>query len=140
MMVDDQDLPVAAVLPKASNHTLAPIGNTDPATGPAKRIRPCVNRVGQDMMDGVINRQLPNQAAPSLIPSFQTASKRPPNDGHCDTVSAKRAISGVRARAEISESRSCPSPRHSLRKWPQDAAVIWAQALSLMSGMVGISS
>ena len=32
---------------------------------------------------------------PSLIPSFQTTSKRPPNDGHCDTVSANRAISGV---------------------------------------------
>src|SRR5271166_1147911 len=63
MMVDDQDLPVAAVLSKAPNHTLAPIGNTDPTTGPAKRIRPCVNRIGQDMMDGVVNRQLPNQAA-----------------------------------------------------------------------------
>ena len=63
MMIDDQDLPVAAVLSKAPDHTLAPIGNTDPATGPAKRIRPCVNRVGQDMMDGVVNRQLPNQAA-----------------------------------------------------------------------------
>src|SRR3954447_26366724 len=63
MMIDDQDLPVAAVLSKASDHTLAPIGNTDPATGPPKRIRPGVNWVGQDMMDGVVNRQLPNQAA-----------------------------------------------------------------------------
>jgi hypothetical protein len=32
--------------------------------------------------------------APSLIPSFQTSSKSPLNDRHCDTVSAKRAISG----------------------------------------------
>src|SRR4051795_5585429 len=66
MMVDDQDLPVAAVLSKAPNHTLAPIGNTDPATGPAERIRPGVNRVGQDMMDGIVNRQFPNQAAPII--------------------------------------------------------------------------
>ena len=66
MVVDDQDLPVAAVLSKASNHTLAPIGDADPATGPAKCIRPGVNRVGEDMMDGVVNRQFPNQTA-SLI-------------------------------------------------------------------------
>src|SRR4051812_32252946 len=66
MMVDDQDLPVAAVLSKAPNHTLAPIGNTDPATGPAERIRPGVNRVGEDMMDGVVNRQFPNQTAPII--------------------------------------------------------------------------
>src|SRR5271167_119330 len=63
MVIDDQDLPVAAVLSKATNHTLAPIGNTDPAMGPAKRIRPGVYRVGQDMMDGVVDRQLPNEAA-----------------------------------------------------------------------------
>src|SRR5271157_3723245 len=63
MMIDDQDLPVAAVLSKAPNHTLAPIGNTDPATGPAKRICPGVNRVGQDMMDCVVNWQLPDEAA-----------------------------------------------------------------------------
>ena len=63
MVIDDQDLPVATVLSKAPNHTLAPVSNTDPATGPAKRIRPCVNRVGQDMMDRVVNRQLPNEAA-----------------------------------------------------------------------------
>ena len=66
MVIDDQDLPVATVLSKAPNHTLAPIGNTDPATGPAKRIRPGVNRVGQDMMDGVVNRQLPNEVAPII--------------------------------------------------------------------------
>lgn len=63
MMIDDQDLPVAAVLSKATNHTLAPIDNTDPTMGPAKRIRPRVNRVGQDMMDCVVNGQLPNEAA-----------------------------------------------------------------------------
>src|ERR1700690_4449838 len=63
MMIDDQDLPVAAVLSKAPDHTLAPISNTDPATGPAKRIRSCVYRVGQDMMDSVVNRQLRNHAA-----------------------------------------------------------------------------
>ena len=63
MVIDDQDLPFATVLSKAPNHTLAPISNTDPATAPAKRIRPGVNRVGQDMMDGVVNRQFPNQAA-----------------------------------------------------------------------------
>src|SRR5271165_2840647 len=66
MVIDDQDLPVATVLSKAPNHTLAPVSNTDPATGPAKRIRPCVNRVGQDMMDGVVNRQFPNEAAPII--------------------------------------------------------------------------
>ena len=64
MMVDDQDLPVDAVLSKAPNHTLTTIGDTDPATGPAERIRPGIDRVGQNMMDGIVNRQLPNQAAP----------------------------------------------------------------------------
>ena len=63
MMVDDQDLPVAAVLSKAPNHTLTPIGDTDPATGAAKRVCSGVNRVGQNMMDCVVNGQLPNQAA-----------------------------------------------------------------------------
>ena len=63
MVVGDQDLPVAAVLSKAPDHTFAPIGNADPAPGPAKRVRPGINRVGQDMMDGVVNRQFPDQAA-----------------------------------------------------------------------------
>ncbi len=31
----------------------------------------------------------------SLIPSFQTTAKRPLKDRHCETVSAKRAMSGV---------------------------------------------
>jgi hypothetical protein len=31
----------------------------------------------------------------SLVPSFQTTSKRPLNDWHCGTVSAKRAMSGA---------------------------------------------
>src|SRR5882757_6769662 len=69
MVIDDQDLPAAVVLSKATNHMLAPIGNTDPAMGPAKRIRPCVNRVGQDMMDRVVDRQLPNEAT-SVIDSI----------------------------------------------------------------------
>src|SRR5215831_15923982 len=63
MVIDDQDLPVAADSSKATNHTLAPIGNTDPAMGPAKRIRPGVNRVGQDVVDRVVDGQLPNEAA-----------------------------------------------------------------------------
>jgi hypothetical protein len=63
MMVDNQDLPVAAVLSNALDYTLAPIGNTDPATCPAKRVRACVDRVCQDMVDGLLNRQLPSQAA-----------------------------------------------------------------------------
>src|ERR1700761_2150787 len=63
MVIDDQDLPVGASLSKAPNHALAPIGKTDPTTGPAKRVRPGINRVGQDMMDGVVNRQFPDQAA-----------------------------------------------------------------------------
>ncbi|MGD0108550.1 MAG: hypothetical protein ABSC06_31590 [Rhodopila sp.] len=33
-------------------------------------------------------------SVPSLIPSFQTASKSPLNDPHFDTISAKRAMSG----------------------------------------------
>jgi hypothetical protein len=49
MMVDDQNLP-AAVPSKATNHALAPVGNTDLAMGPAKRIRTGVNRVGQNMI------------------------------------------------------------------------------------------
>jgi hypothetical protein len=67
MMVDDQDLPVATVLSKVSNHTLAPIGDTDAATGPAKRIRPSVNRVGQDMMDGVVTGSFQSRLRPSSI-------------------------------------------------------------------------
>src|ERR1700759_2921374 len=63
MVSDDQGLPVAASLSKAPNHTLAPIGKTDPTTSPAKRIGPSINRVGQDMMEGVVDGQLPNQAA-----------------------------------------------------------------------------
>src|ERR1700742_283243 len=63
MVIDDKGLPVAASLSKDTNHALAPIDKTDPATGPAKRIRPSINRVGQDMMDGVVDGQLPNQAA-----------------------------------------------------------------------------
>ena len=66
MVFGDQDLPSAAVLSKAPDHTFAPIGNADPAPGPAKRVRPGINRVGQDMMDGVVNRQFPNQAAPII--------------------------------------------------------------------------
>jgi hypothetical protein len=50
MMVDDQDLPAAAVSSKATNHALAPVGNTDLAMGLAKRIRTGVNRVGQNMV------------------------------------------------------------------------------------------
>src|SRR3954451_14007726 len=64
MMIDDQDLPVAAVSSKATNHTLASIGNTDAAMGPAKCIGSGINRVGQDMMDRVVDRQLPPEAAP----------------------------------------------------------------------------
>ena len=63
MMIDDQDLPVATVSPEAARNTLAPIGNTDPATGPTERVGPGVNRVGQDMMDCIVTRQLPNEAA-----------------------------------------------------------------------------
>src|SRR5208283_181945 len=32
-------------------------------TGPTKRVGAGVNRVGQNMMDGVVNRQFPNEAA-----------------------------------------------------------------------------
>src|ERR1700761_4368963 len=63
MVIGDQDLPVTADASKATNHTLAPIDDADPAMGPAERIRPGVNRVSQDMMDGVVDGQLPNQAA-----------------------------------------------------------------------------
>ena len=63
MMVGDQDLPIATFSPKAANDALASVGNADPATGPAKHIGPGVNRIGQDMMDGIVNRELPDDAA-----------------------------------------------------------------------------
>src|ERR1700676_745569 len=65
-MIDDQDLPVATFSPNATNNTLAPGRDTDATIGPTECVGSGVNRVGQYMMDSIVNRQLPNKAA-SLI-------------------------------------------------------------------------
>src|SRR5271165_2692347 len=65
-MIDDQDLPIATFPPEATNDTLAAISDTDPAVGPAESVGASVNRVGQHMMDCIVNRRLPNETAPLI--------------------------------------------------------------------------
>lgn len=55
VMVDEQDLSVRSLLAQAPHDTFAAIFDGDPAAGPAKGIGTGVNRVGKNVMHGVVD-------------------------------------------------------------------------------------
>src|SRR4051794_14409125 len=65
-MIDDQDLPITTFPSKTTNDPLASGCDTDATIGPAECVCSGIDRVGQYMMDCIVNRQLPDKAA-SLI-------------------------------------------------------------------------
>lgn len=63
-MFGDQHLPLRLCAAEAANHPFAPVLHADPAAGATEGIGPAVDRVGQQVMDGVVDRQLPHDARP----------------------------------------------------------------------------
>jgi hypothetical protein len=62
-MVREQDLPFGSFAPVAAHNALAAGLNPHPAAGAAEHIGAGVDRVGQNVVDRVVNRQLPYDAA-----------------------------------------------------------------------------
>jgi hypothetical protein len=60
VVLDDQDLPFFAIKVRAAVQPFATALNTDDRLGLAKRVCPAVGGIGQDMPQGVIDWQLPD--------------------------------------------------------------------------------
>ena len=58
----DQHFPVGLGAATSSGDALTPIPHGHPVTGATERISAAVNRVGQHVVDGVVDRQLPQNA------------------------------------------------------------------------------
>ncbi len=63
MMVPEQDVPFISFALAAADHALAADFDRYPAAGAAERVSAGVNRICQDVVDGVVDRQLPEDAA-----------------------------------------------------------------------------
>ncbi|KJB91053.1 hypothetical protein N826_30340 [Skermanella aerolata KACC 11604] len=60
VMAGDQHLPVLPLAPDAMGNLLAALNQLNPAAGPAERVGPSINGIGQQVMDSVVDRRLPN--------------------------------------------------------------------------------
>ena len=63
MVIPDQHVPIRAVAAEAAGHALASVLDGHPAFRPAERVRAAVYRVGQQLVDGAVDRRLPDNAA-----------------------------------------------------------------------------
>src|SRR5262249_8914662 len=63
VMVCEQDVPLASFTLEATHHALAARLDCHTAAGSAERVGAAVDRIGQDVMDGIVDRQLPDDAA-----------------------------------------------------------------------------
>ena len=59
-MAGDQHLPVLPLAPDAMGNLLAALNQLNPAAGSAEHVGPAVNGIGQQVMDSVVDRRLPN--------------------------------------------------------------------------------
>jgi hypothetical protein len=59
-MAEDQHWPVLPLAPDAMDNLLAALSQLNPAGGSAEHIGPGVNGIGQQVMDRVVDRRLPN--------------------------------------------------------------------------------
>ena len=59
-MAEDQHLPVLPLAPDAMDNLLAALNQLNPAAGPAERVGSSINGIGQQVMDSVVDRRLPN--------------------------------------------------------------------------------
>ena len=66
MVVDEQDLPLLTHLPEPAHDPLAAVLDAYPAAGATERIGTSIDRVGQDVMDGVVDGELPVDLAPLI--------------------------------------------------------------------------
>src|SRR3954463_2545407 len=57
VMAEDQHLPVLPLAPDAMDNLLAALNQLNPAAGPAERVGPAVNGIGQQVMDSVVGFQ-----------------------------------------------------------------------------------
>src|SRR3954462_7107581 len=64
VVVEDQSLPGAAILAEATHDPLAAGLDGDATAGPPEGVGAGVDRVGQDVVEGVVDGQLPSDAAP----------------------------------------------------------------------------
>jgi hypothetical protein len=64
VMVEDQSLPGAAILAEAAHDPLAAAVEGDAAAGAPEGVGAGIDRIGQHVVEGVVDRQLPHDAAP----------------------------------------------------------------------------
>ncbi len=60
MVVYEQDLPIEALPSEATDDALAPLRDAHPAGRTTKNVGAGVNRIGQDVMDRVVDGQFPD--------------------------------------------------------------------------------
>ena len=95
MVVDEQDLPLLTHLPEPAHDPLAAVLDAYPAAGATERIGTSIDRVGKDVMDGVVDGELPVDLAPLIGPTATGyASAAPPASGVA-TVPTGTSVSGV---------------------------------------------
>jgi hypothetical protein len=67
MMVEKQDVPVRSVFAESSHDALAAILNGHPAPRSTEHIGAGIHRVGEDVVDRVVDGQLPDDGVPFAL-------------------------------------------------------------------------
>src|SRR5215831_16478819 len=67
VLIFEQHIPIRPSAPKSTPHALSPVLDDDLARRASEGIGAGIDRIGQDVVHGVVERQLPDDAAPFLV-------------------------------------------------------------------------